>query len=180
MAQLNGKQIVALMTKGSLVETTIRGMRRFNRSVDCSFDFNQEIVFTSNGTVFRSMFVKGGELFFYDDDNRSDLSVYQQSQGELWTGRQDEDTSAYRIVDFGTEPQTVTKDIYDWIDDNTTVYDNMATATFTENGTYIAEDEGLDGWTEVTVNVPTYITVANEDELPYDVPDGTIAVISEE
>ena len=32
---------------------------------------------------------------------------------------------------------------------------------------------------KVNVNVPTYITVASESELPSDVPDGTIAIVEE-
>lgn len=55
--------------------------------------------------------------------------------------------------------------------------------SYMENGDYTLEPrEGYGGLSgaRITVNVPTYITVANEDELPYDVPDGTIAVISEE
>lgn len=49
-----------------------------------------------------------------------------------------------------------------------------------QNGEGIKPDEGFDAFSEVTVNVPTYITVASEDDLPETAEEGTIAVISEE
>lgn len=51
---------------------------------------------------------------------------------------------------------------------------------FTENGEFeITPDEGYDGLSKVAIktNVPTYIVVATVDELPTDVPEGTIAII---
>ena len=53
----------------------------------------------------------------------------------------------------------------------------VGTKEITENGTYDAIDDDLEGYSSVTINVPTYITVSSEDELPTDAVDGTIAVV---
>ena len=48
----------------------------------------------------------------------------------------------------------------------------VGSTTKTTNGTYDVKE-----YAEVVVNVPTYITVASESELPTDSADGTIAVV---
>ena len=48
----------------------------------------------------------------------------------------------------------------------------VGSTTKTENGTYNVKE-----YAEVVVNVPTYITVASESELPTDSADGTIAIV---
>lgn len=48
----------------------------------------------------------------------------------------------------------------------------VGSITKTENGTYNVKE-----YAEVVVNVPTYITVASESELPTDSVDGTIAIV---
>lgn len=54
------------------------------------------------------------------------------------------------------------------------------TLEVTENGTTeITPSSGYDGIGKVTIttNVPTYITVASEADLPTDSADGTIAIV---
>ena len=47
-----------------------------------------------------------------------------------------------------------------------------------QNGVF-TPDENYDGMYSVKVNVPTYITVESEDDLPETAEEGTIAIISE-
>lgn len=50
----------------------------------------------------------------------------------------------------------------------------VGSTTITENNTYDVKE-----YASVVVNVPTYITVASESELPSDSADGTIAIVGE-
>lgn len=50
----------------------------------------------------------------------------------------------------------------------------VGSTTKTTNGTYDVKE-----YASVVVNVPTYITVASESELPSDSADGTIAIVGE-
>lgn len=55
----------------------------------------------------------------------------------------------------------------------------LSTKTITENGTYRSSDEGDNGYSSVTVKVPTTYQATSLDDIPSDAPEGSISIIWE-
>ena len=150
MAELNGKQILGLLTKGRLIKTQEKTI------------FQNGVVTPDEGYAFSKVTVNVPQPDLdYPDVSYMENGDYTLEPREGYGG-----LSGARITVNVPQPDLDYPDV-----------------SYMENGDYTLEPrEGYGGLSgaRITVNVPTYITVANEDELPYDVPDGTIAVISEE
>ena len=93
---------------------TISGVWKFNESVLCTEDIVQNITFSSNSTQYIRMRVKcvDNGVVYYDYSDYDDDIAYDKG----WTRGNE-----YMTVDFGVEPQRVSRDFYNFIVANATI-----------------------------------------------------------
>lgn len=86
---------------------TVSGVWVFNESVDCSTNIGQTVNFVSNSS----------NLVHIMTVALDNLMMYQEGVGPVFNNGSWTD-EAYRIVDFGTEPQEVSEEFYTWLTAN--------------------------------------------------------------
>ena len=92
---------------------TVSGQYRLEKSgvmLDLTTEFEQAVTFTSGGSTYTAMQVvydADGGILYYEDVTAAE---YNHTEGMLsWV------LDVYITVDFGTEPQEVSKQFYDWL-----------------------------------------------------------------
>lgn len=93
-------------------------------------NIEESITFTSNGKTFHSITWNstwatkatpaGTWTDIYEHIHFDSKEVFATNTGTIPTAENEWAADAYRIVDFGAEPQTVSKDFYDWFTANAT------------------------------------------------------------
>lgn len=115
---MNWKQCVSLglcsvgAYKGEPVANQLSGVWVLNEKLTVDFPLSGQVNFTSNGTSFVLMWNSWTTALAYGtEDNDNAVHAYDISDNS-WL------SEAYRTVDFGTTPQTVSENFYNWLTAN--------------------------------------------------------------
>ena len=122
------------------VKYTLSGVWKFNNSIS-SFDFpDQDVNFVSNSISFVEMKFENGYLVYVVGDVMSESAAEVDAETTLLSFLDD----SFSVVDFGTEPQEVSEEFYEWFTSNAkirTVYTVSGVWKFGEDVT--ADPEGV-------------------------------------
>lgn len=149
---------VTITAVGVEISETIDGIWSWNTTIPVGTWAEQEVNFISNGASYKAMRFTGDgttmELQYQDSDNEW-TTVYSYNEDEgTGTWEDGGERSYWRIVDFGTTEETVSKIFADYVSVNAVLSGKLATPT----GVQVADDEA--SWNEVE-NATQYEIVVN-------------------
>ena len=138
-----------------ITETIIKGIWSWNTTIPDGVWTEQAVNFTSNGMTFAGMRWDGYNLYYVDSTGESEAQVYslnEETQVGTWEGGGER--SYWRIVDFGTAGETISKIFADYVRANAVSSGKLATPT----GVQVANTSA--SWDEVE-NATEYEIVAD-------------------
>ena len=147
---------VTITAVGVEISETIDGIWSWKTTIPDGVWTEQAVNFTSNGMTFASMKWDGYNLYYVDSTGENETKVYSLNEDtQVGTWADGGDASYWRIVDFGTTEETVSKIFADYVSANAVLSGKLATPT----GVQVADDEA--SWNEVENAAQYEIVVDN-------------------
>ena len=147
---------VTITVVGVEITETINGIWIWNTTIPDGVWTEQAVNFTSNGMTFAGMRWDGYNLYYVDSTGEREVQVYslnKDTQVGTWEGGGE--GSYWRIVDFGTAGETVSKIFADYVRANAVQSGKLATPT----GVQVADTSA--SWDEVENATEYEIVVDN-------------------
>lgn len=140
-----------------VADETINGIWSWNTTIPDGVWTEQAVNFTSNGRTFAGMRWNGYDLYYYvDNTGYNELKVYSlNADTQVGTWENGGERSYWRIVDFGTAGETVSKIFADYVRANAVSSGKLATPT----GVQVADTSA--SWDEVENATEYEIVVDN-------------------
>ena len=146
---------VTITAVGVEISETINGIWSWNTTIPDGVWTEQAVNFTSNGRTFAGMRWDVYDLYYVDSTGENETKVYSlNEETQVGTWADGGERSYWRIVDFGTTGETVSKIFTDYVSTNAVLSGRLATPT----GVQVADDEV--SWDEVE-NAIEYELVVN-------------------
>ena len=148
---------VTITAVGVEISETINGIWSWNTTIPDGVWTEQAVNFTSNGRTFAGMRWDGYDLYYYvDNTGYNEFKVYSLNKDtQVGTWADGGERSYWRIVDFGTTGETVSKIFADYVSTNAVLSGKLATPT----GVQVADGEA--SWNEVENAAQYEIVVDN-------------------
>lgn len=137
-----------------ITETIIKGIWSWNTTIPDGVWTEQAVNFTSNGMTFAGMRWDGYNLYYVDSTGESEAQVYslnEETQVGTWEGGGER--SYWRIVDFGTAGETVSKIFADYVRANAVSSGKLATPTGVQVANTSASWDEVENATEYEIVV---------------------------
>lgn len=135
---------VTLAAVGVEISATIDGVWSWKTTIPDGAWTEQAVNFTSNGGSYSGMEWDGYDLYYIVAADGTKQKVYSFNEDtRVGTWADGGDASYWRIVDFGTTEETVSKIFADYVSANAVLSGKLATPT----GVQVADDEA--SWNEV-------------------------------
>lgn len=146
---------VTITALGVEISETIKGIWSWNTTIPDGEWTEQTVNFTSNGRTFAGMRWDGYNLYYVDSTGENETKVYSLNKDtQVGTWADGGERSYWRIVDFDTTGETVSKIFADYVSTNAVLSGKLATPT----GVQVADGEA--SWNEVE-NAIEYELVVN-------------------
>ncbi len=147
---------VTITAVGVEISATIDGIWSWNTTIPDGVWTEQTVNFTSNGGSYSGMEWDGYDLYYIVAADGTKQKVYSFNEDtQVGTWEDGGDASYWRIVDFGTTEETVSKIFADYVGANAVLSGKLATPT----GVQVADDEA--SWNEVENATQYEIVVDN-------------------
>lgn len=147
---------VTITAAGVEISATIDGIWSWNTTIPDGVWTEQAVNFTSNGGSYSGMEWDGYDLYYIVAADGTKQKVYSFNEDtQVGTWADGGDASYWRIVDFGTTEETVSKIFADYVSAHAVLSGKLATPT----GVQVADDEA--SWNEVENATQYEIVVDN-------------------
>lgn len=147
---------VTIAADGVEITETINGIWSWKTTIPDGEWTEQAVNFTSNGMTFAGMRWDGYNLYYVDSTGESEAQVYSlNEETQVGTWENGGERSYWRIVDFGTAGETVSKIFADYVRANAVLSGKLATPT----GVQVADTSA--SWDEVENATEYEIVVDN-------------------
>lgn len=147
---------VTITAVGVEISETIDGIWSWNTTIPDGVWTEQTVNFTSNGGSYSGMEWDGYDLYYVVAADGTKQKVYSFNEDtQVGTWEDGDERSYWRIVDFGTTGETVSKIFADYVSANAVPSGKLATPT----GVQVADDEA--SWNEVENAIEYELVVDN-------------------